>query len=179
MVRKEVLTHLISALILAILISLLNFQLKFSLIFFWLGGLFGSLFLDIDHLFYAYLQAPHEFTSQRARRLFEQKQFKEGIILLFETQEERGRMIFHSSLFQIILLIVCFFVLTSSASLFGKGLVLGMLLHSLTDQGFEFVKNGEIENWFWQFRERPATNIQGIYFVFVFLLFVVFSLLWI
>lgn len=177
--RKEILSHLIPTLVFLVLVTLAHWQLKFSLIFFWLGGLFGSLFLDIDHLFYAYLQAPHEFTSQRARRLFEQKQFKEGVILLFETQEERGRMIFHSSLFQIILLIVCFFVLTSSASLFGKGLVLGMLLHSLTDQGFEFVKNGEIENWFWQFRERPETNIQGIYFAFVFLLFLIFSLLWV
>lgn len=177
--RKEILSHLVPTLVFLILVALIHWQLKFSLIFFWLGGLFGSLFLDVDHLFYAYLQAPHEFTSQRAKRLFEQKQFKEGVILLFETQEERGRMIFHSSLFQIVLLIVCFFVLTSSASLFGKGLVLGMLLHSLTDQGFEFIKNGEIENWFWQFREKPETNIQGIYFAFVFLLFLIFSLLWI
>lgn len=177
--RREILSHLVPTLVFLVLVTLAHWQLKFSLIFFWLGGLFGSLFLDIDHLFYAYLQAPHEFTSQRARRFFEQKQFKEGIILLFETQEERGRMIFHSAFFQIILLVVCFFVLTSSASLFGKGLVLGMLLHSLVDQGFEFIKNGEIENWFWQFRERPETNIQGIYFAFIFLLFLIFSLLWV
>ena len=70
MVRKEVLTHLISALILAILISLLNFQLKFSLIFFWLGTILGSFLLDIDHFFYTYFLAPYEFTSQRAKRLF-------------------------------------------------------------------------------------------------------------
>ncbi len=177
--RKEILSHLVPTLVFLVLVTLAHWQLNFSLIFFWLGGLFGSLFLDIDHLFYAYLQAPHEFTSQRVKRLFEQKQFKVGMILLFETQEERGRMIFHSVLFQIILLIVCFFVLTSSASLFGKGLVLGMLLHSLTDQGFEFIKNGEIENWFWQFKEKPGINLQAIYLAVIFIVFVVFSLLWI
>jgi len=175
--KREILSHLIPTLIFLVLVTLAHWQLKFSLLFFWLGGLFGSLFLDIDHLFYAYLQAPHEFTPQRVKRLFEQREFWQGIILLFETQEERGRMIFHSVLFQAILLILTFFVLTSSASLFGKGICLGMLLHSLVDQGMEFIKNGEIENWFWQFRERPETNIQGIYFVFVFLLFLIFSLL--
>ncbi|MFZ5366107.1 MAG: hypothetical protein ACOZBZ_02340 [Patescibacteria group bacterium] len=175
--RKEILSHLVPTLVFLVFLTLLHWQLKFSLIFFWLGASLGAVVLDLDHLLYTFIQAPHEFTSQRAKRFFEQRKFWEGIILLFETQEERGRMIFHSVLFQVILVILTFFVLTSSASLFGKGLVLGMLLHSLTDQGFEFVKNGEIENWFWQFRQKPAVNLQALYLAVIFLLFLILSLL--
>lgn len=179
MARREILSHLIPALVFLILVSIIHWQLKFSLIFFWLGMFLGSFLLDIDHLLYAYVHAPHELTSQRARRFFEQKRYQEGVILLIETQEERGRMIFHSVLFQLILLILTFFVLTSSASLLGKGACLGMFLHSLVDQGSEFIRNGEIDNWFWQFREKPATNLQAIYLVVIFLLFIIFSLLWV
>ncbi len=174
--KKEILTHLTFAFIFSIPIIFLHWQLKFSLIFFFLGLFFGSLFLDIDHLLYALFQAPYEFTSQRIKRFFDNKQFKEGIVFLFETQKERTRLVFHSVLFQVILLVVCFFILTSSLSLFGKGMVLGMMLHLLIDQAEEFLRDGEIKNWFWQFRVKPDKSVQKFYLSFVFLIFLIFCL---
>lgn len=162
-----------------VLVSLIHWQLRFSLIFFGIGIFLGNALLGLDSILYCYLKAPHEFTSQRVRRLFTQRQFREGFSLLSETQMERSRMIFHSVLFQVILLIVAFFVLTSTSSLLGKGLVLGILLHSLIDQWAELKKKGQLGSWFWQFKLVPAKQLQRIYFGVLVFLFLVFSLLWV
>lgn len=163
----------------AVLVSLIHWQLRSSLIFFWLGIFLGNILLGLDSILYCYLRAPHEFTSQRVRRLFTQRQFREGFLLLSETQGERDRMIFHSVLFQLILLIVSFFVLTSTSSLLGKGLVLGLLLHSLADQWAELKKKGQLESWFWQFKVIPNAGFQKFYFIILAVLFLAFSLFWI
>lgn len=173
--KKEILNRLVSTFIFLILISAIHWQLQINLIFLGLGIVLGSFLLDLDQILYCYLQAPHEFTPQRVKRFFSQKQFQEGLILLAQTQEERPRTVFHSALFQLILLGVSFFVLSSSASLLGKGLVLGLLLHSLTDQAEGLIKRGEIVNWFWQFRAAPSKEFQKLYFTGFTLVFLVFS----
>jgi len=174
--KREILGHLIPALVFLLLVSLIHWQLKSSLIFFWLGGLLGSLFLDIDYLFYAYFQAPHELNSQRLKRFFGEGQFIAGINFLFESQEENRRLVFHSVLFQGVLLFASLFILTSSVNLFGKGLALGMFFHSLIDQAREFARGKDIGDWFWQFAKRPSPPFQIIYFLFIFTVFVFFSL---
>lgn len=89
------------------------------------------------------------------------------------------RRVLHSVLVQLILLAACFFVLTSSSSLLGKGFVLGLFLHTLIDQGLAFKKKGRIDDWFWQLRTIPNILTQKVYFFILSLLFMVFSLIWI
>lgn len=174
--KQEIRRHLALVFVFLILVSLVHWQLKLSLLFFWLGTILGYCLLFLDQVVYCCFQAPHEFNSQRVRRLFSQKQYREGLILLLQTRGERERVIFHSVFFQVVLLVVCFFVLTSSSSLLGKGLVLGLLFHSLFDQLESFRKEGQINNWFWQFSLAPEKNLQVFYFVFMVLVFIFFAL---
>ena len=177
MFGKTIYKHLWSIFPFLILISLVHWQLKFSLIFFWLGVIIGTFLLHLDQAIYCFFQSSHEFSSQRIKRLWEQKDYRGAVTFLLETQEEREKLVFHSVLFQFVLLVASFFVLTSSASLLGKGVVMGLFLQSLIEQGRQLHSKGEINNWFWQLRAIPAPRIQVFYFlllVLVFILLVVF-----
>lgn len=163
--------HLLPIFLFLLLVSLLHWQIKFSLIFFWLGALLGSFLLDLDQAIYCYFQSPHEFSSQRLKRLWEQKDYRGAVIFLLETKEEREKLVFHSVLFQAVLLVASFFVLTSSASFFGKGVVMGLFLQSLIEEGRQLHKKGQMDNWFWQLQLTPVPRVQIFYFLLLILIF--------
>lgn len=174
--KKEILKRLLPSLALLAFLSLLNWQAKLELLGLWVGGLIGVFLLDLDHLIYCFWQAPHEFTSQRLIRYFQQGQYQYTLQLLFETQGERKRLIFHSVIFQLVLLVAVFFVLSSSAGLLGKGLVLVLFLQTLRSQFEEFLREGKMDSWFWQLKISLPSNFQVLYLILMFLLFFGFSL---
>ena len=174
--KKEVLKRLIPSLVFLAFLSLLNWQAKLELLGLWVGGLIGVILLDLDHLIYCLWQAPHEMTSQRLKKYFQEGQYQYSLNLLFETQGERKRLIFHSVLFQLILLVTVFFVLSSSSGLLGKGLVLILFLQTLRSQFEEFLREGKMDSWFWQLKLDLPSNFQALYLLLMFLLFFGFSL---
>lgn len=174
--KKEILKRLIPAIAFLGLLSLLNYPYRLQLVGLWVGGLIGAFLLDFDHLIYCLWQNPHEFTPQRLRRFLELKQYRFALDLLFETQEERKKLIFHSILFQLILLVMVFFVLSSSAGLIGKGLVLVLFLQTLRSQFEEFLRTGQMDSWFWQLRLDLPNNFQALYLLLIFLIFFGLSL---
>lgn len=101
---------------------------------FWVGGIIGTILPDLDHLIYIYLVRPFELTSVRFQDLIKNKELKRSIELIYETSTERKDLIFHSQFFQILFLIVTFWVVSSSGSFFGKGIALAFALHLSIDQ---------------------------------------------
>ncbi len=132
--------------------------------------------MELDQIFYCFFQVPHEFASQRVQRLFQTGGWQGGIKFLQETKPERKRLVFHSALFQAALVAIGFFVLTSTASFLGKGLVMGACFQLLLEQGKEFRGKGQFNDWFWQFQNVPETRIQVFYFVLMGLVFLLFAL---
>lgn len=102
---------------------------------------------DVDHLIYIYLLKPHELTSQRATRMLSRGEVLSTLNLLVTTRSERTNLIFHNSAFQVIFLVFSFFVLSSSGSLLGRGIVLTFLLHLMIDQYVDFGQLGSISHW--------------------------------
>lgn len=174
--RKEVLKRLLPSLGLLFFLSLINWQYRWELISLWVGGLIGVFLLDLDHLIYCFWQYPHQLTSQRLKRYFQQGEYLFGLKLLFESQKERKKLIFHSVIFQLIFLVATFFVLSSSAGLLGKGVVLVMFLEIIVSQFDEFLKTGKMDSWFWQLKISLASNFQVLYLLVMFLIFFGFSL---
>jgi hypothetical protein len=170
-------SQITSTIILGIILTILGWHYQFSLIFFWIGLFFGNFLYHLDHLIYCLIQAPYEFTPQRIKRMIEQKQFHQSLDLLTGTEGERKRTIFHSVVFQAMLVVACFLILTSSSSLLGKGMLMGLLLHSLVEQGRSIVKKETINDWFWQIKTEVSSTIQTLYslgLVFIFLIFIFF-----
>lgn len=119
---------------------------------FWLGGLVGIVLPELDHIVYVFFSNPQEATSQRVQFLCKNKQFKRCARLLLSTRQERIGLIFHTILFRAIFFVLTFWVMTSSTSLFGKGIVLAFCLHLVIDQIDRFLEE----------REPSKTMLAGI-----------------
>jgi hypothetical protein len=115
---------------------------------FWLGGLIGVILPDIDHLIYVYFIKPTDLTSQRINYLVDKKELWRSVQLLYETRSERKGLIFHTIFFQLIFFVLTFWMLSSSGSLFGRGLVLSFILHLSVDQLIDLNDLKNLENWF-------------------------------
>lgn len=69
-------------------------------------------------------------------------------MLLYKTRGERNELIFHTIFFQLIFFVLTFWMLSSSGSLFGRGMVLAFALHLLIDQAIDLTELGNLGNWF-------------------------------
>lgn len=182
MIKKENRIHYSVIIFWLVLVSVLRWNLHqpflpqlVNLIFLWLGAALGTALFDIDHLVYTLFFNPQELTSLRIKKFLEQKQVKEAILLLADTCKERRRMVFHSVLFQLILVPFSFFVVTSTGSLFGIGLVMGLFLHSLVDQAVILRSSGGLGDWFWQIKAEIPFKFQKIYYAGMIVFFVIFT----
>lgn len=134
--KKSIINNLTYFFLYFIFITLINKLFSFSHILLYLGGLVGLFLPNLDHLLYVFIFRPFELTSQRIKLLINEKRYKEALILLYQTKEERVDLIFHSLNFQIIFTILTFWVISSSGSIFAKGLVLGSLLNLFNKKYF-------------------------------------------
>lgn len=145
--KRQLLIYLVSFLILFLLISLSRQWFSPEFLPFFVGGLIGVLLPDVDHFIYIYFLKPHELTSQRAARMLSRGEVLSTLNLLITTRSERTNLIFHNAAFQLIFMAFSFFVISSSGSLLGRGLVLAFILHLLVDQYIDFQKLGNISHW--------------------------------
>ncbi len=146
--RKELALHLVSTLILLVLIILIKGWFNLS---YWplvVGGLVGTFLPDVDHLIYVYFFKPEELTSQRVNYLIDKKDIGKSVSLLYETRSERKNLIFHSFYFQLLFWVLTFLVVSSSGSVFGRGVVTTFSLHLIIDQILDLRQSGNIDNWF-------------------------------
>jgi hypothetical protein len=179
MSKKEKISLILLTLVWLVVISLLRWSWQWSLAWLWLGALIGVFLLEIDQLFYLLIINPHELTSQRVQRLFQQRKIKEALLLINQTVAERDRMPLHNAFFQVILYVLCFFVVTSSTNLFGAGLVMGMAFHLLKDEvAYLLLKKEEkLKKWlFWQVENDISNQNQKIFVSVMALLFVILNL---
>ncbi len=177
MFRKELITHSLITFIYFTFISLFNFHLGFSLLFLWFGALLGTFLLDLDHVLIALDKENKTWWAEKFRFLWQKRKYKEAIFHLAESHLEHSNLVFHSVLFQPVLLIIAFFVLTSTGSLLGSGLVMSMNLHLLKDEWHSFLAKGEIGFLFWQIKKKIDRDSQRVYLIVATSLFFLLSLL--
>ena len=127
--KKDIINNFIFFISYFLLITLVKRYFSFSFWPFWIGGVVGLFLANIDHLLHIFVFKPYELTSQRVNSLVKNKRIKEALILLYDTRNERTGLIFHTLNFQIIFLILTFWLLSSSGNLFGRGLVLSFFLN--------------------------------------------------
>lgn len=158
--KKEILTHFGS------LIVFFSFAVLFKNMFgldlkavtniglFLGGGILGTILPDLDHVIYVYLLHPQEATSQRIGYTLQNinlppiTRIKQAFELMASTRSERTRLIFHTTHFQLIFWILAFLVISSSGSIFGRGLVLAFSLHLIVDQFLDLEQLDNLNNWF-------------------------------
>ena len=175
--KKEIFVHFAFFFSLFIFVSIARGYLSFSSWQFFLGGVVGTILPDIDHLLYVFFLRPQELTSQRVGYMVGKRDIWGGLELLAETRSERTKLIFHTATFQLIFLVLAFFVLTSSGSLMGRGLVLAFFLHLIIDQAVDLATTGSLSNWFKNFPLELDAGKQKTYWWALIILLLIFSFL--
>lgn len=115
----------------------------YNYIYLFFGFLWGSFFLDIDHLIYWFYLKPHLDESRLAQIAWKRGDYKSLLKLLEATHLEHTNLIFHHYFFQIIITLISFFVFTSSSGAFPKAFLLAINIHLLTDEIKDFQKDPE------------------------------------
>ena len=174
--KKEIFIHFAFLFSFLVFVSLVRGYLSFSFWPLWVGGIVGTILPDVDHFIYILFLKPYELTSQRANAMLKKRSIMQTLEFLAETRYERTKIIFHTASFQLVFVILAFWVLTSSGSIFGRGLVSAFLLHLLVDQAVDFNEMGNLSNWFKNF---PASigGREKLYWVGNVLLLLIFSFL--
>lgn len=175
--KKEALLHFSVLVIYFALITLYKrwFDSPVYLLF-WVGGIVGTLLPDFDHLIYSYISRPQDLTSQRAQHMFSAKEITKAGNLLAMTRYERVSPIFHTAFFQVFFAIFSFFVITSTGSLLGRGLVLAFLLHLVVDQTKDYLDTDSLDRWFYNLKLKPTSQTTSFYLLANFLLIAFFGL---
>lgn len=81
--------------------------------------------------------------------------------------------------FQAAFVLMALFVLTSSGSLFGAGLVFAIYFSMIMSQALELREKGNLNGWFSLIKKEIPLNGQKIYLTMVFLIFLLLNLLFV
>ena len=163
--RKDLITHTIFTIAFLLLVSFIRGWLDPIYWLLWLGAVVGIVLPDIDYLIYIYYLKPQAGVSQSATSLIEGKSWLRSWDLMAKTRSEHSDLIFHNASFQLIFLLVTLWVVTSSGSLFGIGLVLAFSLHLLIDQVSDYMEKGTIKNWLAKFRISFTSKDEKLYLI--------------
>lgn len=144
----------------------------FHFVFLFFGLLFGSLFLDLDHLIYWFYLRPNLDESRQAKNLWSGHDFKGLIKLLESTHKQHTSLIFHHYFGQIILLLISLFVFTSSDNNFTQGFLLAANLHLIVDQIEDYRHHpSHLQNWLFA-REKKQLPLGYLkYYLAIFIFF--------
>lgn len=140
-----------------------------------LGVLVGVYVLFLDRIVYAY-SYPKEQLSQQFTWLWKQRKYGQALRLLDDRRSEQQKLTFRSALFMVVWVFLAFFALTSTASVFGKGVVMGLMLHVLFDAWrLQNMDSGRLNTrLFWQVGRKFSHEEQLVFLwimtgIFVFL----------
>ncbi len=149
--KQELKKHFIPLAIIFTIVSviwILNQVVYFRFIYLFFGLLWGSFLLDLDHLIYWLYLNPKLPESRQARQFLIQKDTKSLLKLLEKTHHTHTNLIFHHYFFQIVLVLISLFIITSSGSLFTSTFVLALNLHLLVDQFADYKKHPRhLQKW--------------------------------
>lgn len=132
--KRYIFSHVPMALGYGVLVFLINAGWSNPLSWVWwiLGVVTGVLILFFDRVVYTY-SYPGAQISQQFNWYIKEKKYLSAIDSLYARRLEQERLAFRSALFMTIWVPLAFFALTSTAGLFGKGVVMGLMAHILND----------------------------------------------
>jgi len=181
-VKRKIQLHFLPLLIvfsLASLIWLLSHVVYYNFIFLFLGLLVGSLILDIDHLIFWFYLRPNLEESRLALMAWKKGDFRSLLKLLESTHLNHTNLIFHHYFFQVVMVIISFFVFTSSEFIFAKAFLLAVNIHLLFDEFNDFFQNPRhLQDWLFarENKQLPLNSLKP-YLIFFTLISLVFTYL--
>lgn len=178
--KKELLTHFLVTLMWLGLIAVWKTVFKpasFSttrqiLEWFWfcLGAILGTMILDLDQLIHALFLYPEE----EAKNLWNQRKIKELLNYLAETSWKREKLFFHNVVFQVVLMILFLWVVTSVGNSLVEGMIMAMNLHIIEEEIYFLLKGQEKkfrQLFFWPLKKEIGIGEERLVVVLMVILF--------
>lgn len=190
--KNEVVSHLLATFIYFFIVSVLRIVTGggalggfglLGILELWLGAAIGVFLLDIDNVLYWFITHPEKEDSKEAKNIWNQNslKFKEKLKKLYDLGQKwhntHNRLMFHSAVAQVVLLLLSFYILTSGGSIFGSALIMSINLHLLKDVWTDFFERKEYlkDYLFWQVREPKIKEHIGEYLIIVSLIFLILT----
>jgi|GEM_PF-2110708 len=154
------------------LISLIALKGNFSPISFLplvAGALLATFFLDLDFIFYSFFYGSNTPFAMSFREMFIRKNWPGLMEVIRQRENEVQEPLLRSALFQMLVVILTFYLVSSGVSILGTTFALGIFLQSLL-----LMWQRRAKDWFWIFRAPLSNNVSYVY---VALMTVIFSYL--
>lgn len=139
------------------LVFILTFGLSLQYVLFIIGGVLGVSFFWWEVLFYLYTRPSHTQEKKLLISLMKEKRFQEAGMTL-QAESQKIPLISQSLLFVGIYLIMAFFVITSTGSALGVGMILGLGVKYCTDIFAFREKESELQRIYTQFGNFEVTK---------------------
>lgn len=124
-----------------------------NLLWWWLGSVVGFLFVFCDRFVYALISNSDEVGSLKIKDLFAKGKLVEGVAVVFSEREKPKHLVMRSILFVFVWMVLSVFTATSVASLFSRGLLLGLGTHLIFDLLWDYWRKQDMSTWFWQIKK--------------------------
>lgn len=143
----------------------LNFSIFPAPLVWFLGGLVSYYFFAIDRLIDLLFVHRETADSQSVYKLLQKGQYFLVWRLANRENNRQMRLNLRSALFQVILILLAVFVVTSTNSLFGQGLIFGLSLKLLLDEWSDYLTQPDyLRSWlFWQVKREVSLKETKIY----------------
>ena len=172
---------MLAHILLPIIYSLLfyfSFPTLVQFIFFVLGTFLGFQLLFLDRFVHAFYLYPNTEFNTLVRQLWLQGNYLGVIKALAQAETLQEKLLTRSALFLIVYLILTIFVLTSTGSVFGIGMMLGIGLHYT----FDFWRYSQdtqrfVRHYFWQVKRSFTSRDVRVFVVSWTIIFTLVSLL--
>ena len=149
----------------------------FQMLKFLSGGGIGFSLLFVDRIVHVFWADGESELSLYVRNFFRNKKFVQGLKLLLKARSIQTKLTTRSVVFLVSFLPLSIFVLTSTGSLIGTGLIFGLGLHLVADF-FSYAQNPQEfkRHFLWQIkREVSDTEVRNLqYFALIFFIFLTF-----
>lgn len=126
-----------------------------GVLWWWLGGVLGFMFVFFDWFVQLMVMEPGKVFDVKLKKILKRENIKAGLVAVLEEREKKSRLVMKSALFLLVWLVMGFFTLSSIASAFGRGFMLGLGTHLMFDLVWDYFKTPEkLDNWFWMIKRR-------------------------
>ncbi len=136
-----------------------------------IGVLIGTFILELDYFVYAYILEPKKSFSISLKGFLDHKDFAGALDHIYYNREEVKEKTLNNVLFQMVLAGISLFVVSSTAGIFVKALVLSTYANSIYKMAMYYF-DGKAEQWFWALKKQPTENGILVYGLVLFLVLV-------
>lgn len=143
----------------------------FDFVYLFFGLAWGAFLLELDHLIFWFYLKPNIEESRLAQTAVKNKDYKSLLEIYKQTRQSHTNLIFHHYFFQVVLVLISFFVFTSTSGIFTKAVVLALNVHLLIEEIIDYNQDKKrLQNWLFA-REKKQLPIDYLkHYILFFLL---------